>query len=56
MAADTADLSKVDSAIDTGLSSSPVEDKVSHRRKSSSAANVFNINDLGTFGLYSYTM
>lgn len=46
MAADTAELSKVDSAIDTGLSSSPTDTKIAHRRKSSSAANVFNITDL----------
>ena len=43
----TADLSKVDSAI-SGLSSSPTEEKkFGHRRASSSAAGVYNINDLG---------
>ncbi|KAL9607197.1 MAG: hypothetical protein Q9167_007863 [Letrouitia subvulpina] len=44
MAAEAADLTKVDSAI-SGLSSSP-PDKKGHRRASSSAAGVFNINDL----------
>ena len=43
----TADLSKVDSAI-SGLSSSPTEEKkLGHRRTSSSVAGVYNINDLG---------
>ena len=41
-----ADLTKVDSAV-SGLSSSPVEQKIGHRRASSSVAGVFNINDLG---------
>ena len=41
-----ADLTKVDSAI-SGLSSSPVEQKIGHRRTSSSVPGVFNINDLG---------
>jgi hypothetical protein len=36
-------ISKVDSAIEAG----DAKGKVSHRRASSSAANVFNINDLG---------
>lgn len=50
-AADTAPapLEKVDSAI-SGLSSSPPDDKApvkGHRRASSSAAGVYNINDLG---------
>lgn len=46
MAADTSELSKVDSAI-SGLSSSPTSDKkIAHRRTSSSATGVFNINDL----------
>lgn len=40
------DLSKVDSAV-SGLSSSPTEEKKGHRRASSSAAGVYNINDLG---------
>jgi len=44
MSADTAPLTKVDSAID-GLSSSPPKG-AAHRRKSSSAAGVYNINDL----------
>lgn len=39
------DLSKVDSAV-SGLSSSPTEEKKGHRRASSSAAGVYNINDL----------
>ena len=47
MSADTAELTKVDSAV-SGLSSSPpTEKKVGHRRASSSAAGVYNINDLG---------
>ena len=47
MSADTQDLTKVDSAI-SGLSSSPPKDeKKGHRRASSSAAGVYNINDLG---------
>ena len=42
-----AELTKVDSAI-SGLSSSPTEEKkMGHRRASSSAAGVYNINDLG---------
>ncbi|KAI9677018.1 MAG: hypothetical protein M1817_006857 [Caeruleum heppii] len=45
MSADTAELTKVDSAI-SGLSSSPPQDKKGHRRASSSAAGVYNINDL----------
>jgi len=45
MSADTtSDLTKVDSAI-AGLSSSPPKEK-GHRRTSSSATGVFNINDL----------
>lgn len=46
MSAETADLTKVDSAI-SGLSSSPPEERKGHRRASSSAAGVYNINDLG---------
>lgn len=48
MAADTAELSKVDSAV-SGLSSSPTEEKKNfgHRRTSSSVSGVYNINDLG---------
>lgn len=47
MSAETADLTKVDSAV-SGLSSSPTEEKkIGHRRASSSAAGVYNINDLG---------
>ena len=50
MSADTVvPLSKVDSAV-SGLSSSPPDDKGAvkgHRRASSSAAGVYNINDLG---------
>ncbi|KAI9877721.1 MAG: hypothetical protein M1830_002996 [Pleopsidium flavum] len=46
MSADTADLTKVDSAV-SGLSSSPPKDeKKGHRRASSSATGVYNINDL----------
>ena len=55
MAADTSELSKVDSAID-GVPGSPVEDKKpGHRRTSSSVAGVFNILDLGipSFDIYS---
>jgi len=44
MSADTAPLTKVDSAVD-GLSSSPPKEK-GHRRASSSNAGVYNINDL----------
>jgi len=44
MSADTAPLTKVDSAVD-GLSSSPPKD-AARRRASSSAAGVYNINDL----------
>lgn len=39
-------LTKVDSAV-AGVS--PTEEKKGHRRASSSAAGVFNINDLGWF-------
>ncbi|KAL8838059.1 MAG: hypothetical protein Q9170_002295 [Blastenia crenularia] len=46
MSAETSDLTKVDSAV-SGLSSSPTEEKKGHRRASSSAAGVYNINDLG---------
>ena len=50
MSAETQDLSKVDSAV-SGLSSSPKDEKKGpvggHRRTSSSAAGVMNINDLG---------
>lgn len=46
MSAETSDLTKVDSAV-SGLSSSPTEKKIGHRRASSSAAGVYNINDLG---------
>jgi len=46
MSADTsAPLSKVDSAV-SGLSSSPPDDKKTHRRASSSVTGVYNINDL----------
>lgn len=53
MAAEPApiDLTKVDSAV-SGLSSSPPETK-GHRRASSSAAGVYNINDLGLLRLFS---
>ncbi|KAI9845763.1 MAG: hypothetical protein M1838_001550 [Thelocarpon superellum] len=44
MSADLAELTKVDSAV-SGLSSSP-PDKKGHRRASSSATGVWNINDL----------
>ncbi|MCJ1270344.1 hypothetical protein MMC22_010240 [Lobaria immixta] len=46
MSADTADLTKVDSAV-SGLSSSPPQNAIKgHRRASSSAAGVYNITDL----------
>ena len=45
MSAETSELTKVDSAV-SGLSSSPPADK-KHRRASSSATGVYNINDLG---------
>ena len=52
MSADTAELTKVDSAV-SGLSSSPPTDKkIGHRRASSSVAGVFNINELGKWSLY----
>ncbi|KAK5069014.1 hypothetical protein LTR16_009776, partial [Cryomyces antarcticus] len=44
MSADTAPLTKVDSAV-SGTSESPTEKK-GHRRSSSSVTGVFNINDL----------
>lgn len=50
MSADTVEpLTKIDSAV-SGLSSSPPDSKGAakgHRRASSSAAGVYNINDLG---------
>ena len=49
MAAETSELTKVDSAV-SGISSSPTEKKHpvgGHRRTSSSVTGVFNINDLG---------
>lgn len=47
MSADTENLTKVDSAV-SGLSSSPPKNETKgHRRASSSAAGVYNINDLG---------
>lgn len=52
MSAETADLTKVDSAV-SGLSSSPTEEKKGHRRASSSAAGVYNINDLGALTIQS---
>jgi len=42
----TAPLSKIDSAVQGLSSSPPKEGQISHRRKSSSAAGVYNINDL----------
>jgi hypothetical protein len=45
MSADTAPLTKVDSAVD-GLSASPPKE-AARRRASSSATGVYNINDLG---------
>ncbi len=49
MSSDTAALTKVDSAV-SGLSSSPPQNEIKgHRRASSSAAGVYNINDLGEF-------
>lgn len=46
MSADTAPLTKVDSAVD-GLGTSPPKEK-GHRRASSSATGVYNIADLGS--------
>lgn len=47
MSAETENLTKVDSAV-SGLSSSPPQNEIKgHRRASSSAAGVYNINDLG---------
>jgi hypothetical protein len=56
MSADAAPspLTKVDSAVQ-GLSSSPPKDGAKHRRVSSSAAGVMNINDLGMSPLPSLT-
>jgi hypothetical protein len=48
MSADSAKLTKIDSAV-SGLSSSPPQNEIKgHRRASSSAAGVYNINDLGS--------
>jgi hypothetical protein len=44
---DDLDLKKSDSAMSEGLSSSPIEAKIRHRRTSSTVSGVFNINDLG---------
>lgn len=44
---DNLDLKKTDSATSEGLSSSPIESKIRHRRTSSTVSGVFNINDLG---------
>lgn len=47
MSADTAELTKVDSAV-SGVPASPTEEKkIGHRRTSSSVPGVYNINDLG---------
>jgi hypothetical protein len=46
---DDLDLKKSDSAMSEGLSSSPIEAKIRHRRTSSTVSGVFNINDLGEF-------
>jgi hypothetical protein len=56
MSADAAPspLTKVDSAVQ-GLSSSPPKEGTKHRRVSSSAAGVMNINDLGTSAFPSLT-
>jgi len=43
---DDLDLKKSDSAMSEGLSSSPIESKIRHRRTSSTVSGVFNINDL----------
>lgn len=45
----TAPLTKIDSAVGGLSSSPPKEGQIGHRRKSSSAAGVYNINDLGQF-------
>lgn len=46
---DPSPLTKVDSAVQ-GLSSSPTEEKTTkHRRTSSSAPGVYNINELGMY-------
>lgn len=49
---DGLDLEQVDSATSEGLSSSPIENKIKHRRTSSTVSGVFNINELG-MSLYS---
>lgn len=46
MAATAQPITKVDSAV-SDVAGSPTEDKIGHRRKSSSVTGVFNINDLG---------
>jgi len=46
---DGLDLEQVDSATSEGLSSSPIENKIRHRRTSSTVSGVFDINDLRMF-------
>jgi len=46
MAATAEPISKVDSAV-SDVAGSPTEEKMGHRRKSSSVTGVYNINDLG---------
>jgi len=48
---DGLDLKKSDSAVSEGLSSSPLESKIRHRRTSSTVSGVFNINDLEKEGV-----
>jgi len=47
----TAPLTKIDSAVQGLSSSPPKEGQIGHRRKSSSAAGVYNINDLESEGI-----
>jgi len=48
---DGLDLEQVDSATSEGLSSSPIENKIRHRRTSSTVSGVFNINELEKEGV-----
>jgi len=51
MSETSAPLTKIDSAVQGLSSSPPKEGQIGHRRKSSSAAGVYNINDLESEGI-----
>jgi len=51
MSETTSPLTKIDSAVQGLSSSPPKEGQIGHRRKSSSAAGVYNINDLESEGI-----